>query len=68
MQTLTNEEIKSVGAGLYDGNCNLELASYVVATAGVAVTAGPVGWGLFALGWAFAAKSMHRCASENITS
>jgi hypothetical protein len=50
MQTLTNEEIKSVGAGLYDGNCNLELASYVVATAGVAVTAGPVGWGLFALG------------------
>lgn len=68
MQLLTTQEIQSVGAGLYDGNCNLELASYIVATAGVAVAAGPIGWGFFAAGWALAATSMHRCASENITS
>lgn len=68
MQLLTNQEIQSVGAGVYDGNCNLELASYVVASAGVAVAAGPVGWGFFAVGWALAATGMARCASENITS
>lgn len=55
MRRLDATEVATVEGGIYDGQCNVELAGYRVATASIVAVSGPIGWGFYAAGWAIAA-------------
>jgi hypothetical protein len=61
MRELTMDEIGSVSGGLFDGDCNTDLGSYLLATAGLMLVSGPLSAVTAGLSWGYSAYGLQDC-------
>jgi len=64
MRELTMNEVSRVGGGFFDGECNVDLGSYLVATAGLMLISGPLSAVTAFLGWGFSTYGLQSCVDS----